>query len=345
MSETKTRSPLRISPTPFKSSFLSIPPSPFSPRTPLTPKLSLSYRTQKPVQSTSAYAPAAVEAPASPLSSVWSCHQCHHSYHLGVTRRCLEDGHNFCFGTTTIKAWRKSTNLRRVRKHRVCASEFDYSGWKAWGRWRRGGSAQKLLNQAQSGRTKKDCWNTCDYPSECRWGKKFGIHTPIETVFPTLEVEVDETMPTLTASLDRTSEGILKPGTCKAGEKSTFWGALIASAERKSGAERAGSPLAAVTEEEEELNQDEDGDVEMSNIEPSQPSPSAVDSLKALVSRKRYRRSRVSSSGKGYTNPLLSVIREEREQVRLSEHEAGEEGFAPLKRVQSRDSGYRSCSV
>ena len=25
----------------------------------------------------------------------------------------------------------------------------------------------------------KDCWNTCDYPSECRWGKQFGVHTPV----------------------------------------------------------------------------------------------------------------------------------------------------------------------
>ena len=62
-------------------------------------------------------------------------------------------------------------------------------------------------------------------------------------------------MPMLTASLDKTSEGILKPENCKAvkDEKSTFWGALIASAERrKSGAERAGSPLATVAEENEE---------------------------------------------------------------------------------------------
>lgn len=27
----------------------------------------------------------------------------------------------------------------------------------------------------------KDCWNSCDYPSECRWGKQFGVQTPKTT--------------------------------------------------------------------------------------------------------------------------------------------------------------------
>lgn len=25
----------------------------------------------------------------------------------------------------------------------------------------------------------KDCWNKCDYPSECRWGKQYGVQTPV----------------------------------------------------------------------------------------------------------------------------------------------------------------------
>lgn len=32
----------------------------------------------------------------------------------------------------------------------------------------------------------KDCWNRCDYPSECRWGKQFGVDTPLQPTFPTL---------------------------------------------------------------------------------------------------------------------------------------------------------------
>ena len=27
----------------------------------------------------------------------------------------------------------------------------------------------------------KDCWGDCDYPSQCRWGKRVGIHTPSPT--------------------------------------------------------------------------------------------------------------------------------------------------------------------
>lgn len=34
----------------------------------------------------------------------------------------------------------------------------------------------------------KDCWRACDYPSQCRWGKSVGVHTPsptpTRTVFP-----------------------------------------------------------------------------------------------------------------------------------------------------------------
>ncbi|KAF1834826.1 hypothetical protein BDW02DRAFT_568650 [Decorospora gaudefroyi] len=369
MSNTRTRSPLRISSTPFKSSFLSIPPSPFSPRTPLTPNLPLAHRTQKPVQQTqTTYL---VDAPHSPLSWVWTCHQCHHSYHLGVTRRCLEDGHKFCSGTTTIKAWRKPSNPSRVRKHRACGSEFDYSGWKAWGRWRRGG---KRLDSAG----KKDCWNTCDYPSECRWGKKFGIHTPVEAMFP--EPEVSSTMPMLTAPMNpnTTSEGILKPENCKniktdkEVEKVTFWGALLASAERrKSGGGHASSPLSTVTEEEEEeVDGDDDGDVVMSTIDPAplatsapefEPeASSAVDSLKALISRKRYRRGRSSKlvlsnnyHERKYGISMLTVHNPElgngdgEQKVPLSDADAllDLEGFEPLVRVQSRDSGYQSCSV
>jgi hypothetical protein len=33
----------------------------------------------------------------------------------------------------------------------------------------------------------KDCWNRCDYPSECRWGKRFGVDTPVQVSFPSLE--------------------------------------------------------------------------------------------------------------------------------------------------------------
>lgn len=91
-----------------------------------------------------------------------------------------------------------------VRRHKACSSEFDYQGWSAWGEWRwdeertrdivrdllsrelelddcaAGVSSfgakwvieRRLRKQAQAAGApgKKDCWNTCNYPSECRWG-------------------------------------------------------------------------------------------------------------------------------------------------------------------------------
>jgi hypothetical protein len=99
---------------------------------------------------------------------------------------------------------------KEKRRSRACGSEFDYTGWKVWSRWRKardksgeGGttglnremevdiprlsqpdkreqrtSVQSLPVDKQTGGKKKDCWETCTYPSHCRWGKAVGIHTP-----------------------------------------------------------------------------------------------------------------------------------------------------------------------
>lgn len=328
MSNYKTLSPLRISPTPFKSSLLSIPPSPFLPRTPLTPTLAFRHQAQREHQPSpkSNFQPAAY-ASTSPLAWLWTCHQCHRSYRLGVTRRCLDDGHYYCSGTSTIKAWRKPKSSRRVKKHRACASEFDYSAWKEWGRWRRGGPGNKATRStgcSVGGQARdieqgnKDCWNTCDYPSECKWGKKFGIHTPIETVFPPTETN---TLPTLTAPINTTSEGILKPENCKRikssknPERATFWAALVASVERKkSGSGRSLSPLCTATE----------------------TTDAGQNVNTALPAR--------NSDGR-----LVSGIfmpKADDNQITLSDSEASQEGFEPLSRAQSRGHrGYLSCSV
>ena len=29
----------------------------------------------------------------------------------------------------------------------------------------------------------KDCWHACDYPSECRWAKRFGLQMPTAAAF------------------------------------------------------------------------------------------------------------------------------------------------------------------
>lgn len=200
--------PLTLS-KPYKSSHLALPPSPFSPRFPISPPL-------LPPRPTLAPTPVGLiltSPPPKPLHWLWQCHLCARVYRLGTTRRCLDDGHFFCAGTTTTKRSRKSGRV--VRRHKACASEFDYGGWKAWGGWRRdcreqreaagrlgrflddgeeeevgapGGAEGVVAMMMQGGRAgargptdagAKDCWNTCDYPSECRWGKQYGVSTPV----------------------------------------------------------------------------------------------------------------------------------------------------------------------
>lgn len=79
-----------------------------------------------------------------------------------------------------------------MQKHRACRSEFDYAGWKGRGRWKRSRAysaamqAEEETTGTESGegtkkKKKKNCWTDCDYPSQCRWGKSVGIHTPSPT--------------------------------------------------------------------------------------------------------------------------------------------------------------------
>ncbi|KAK7552488.1 hypothetical protein IWX49DRAFT_630308 [Phyllosticta citricarpa] len=199
---------------PFKSSRLAIPPSPFSPRLPLTPpatppKAQLPRPSNKRALSSPSTPP-----PSAPLNWLWQCHVCYRAYPLGATRRCLDDGHYFCSGTTAVSKRKGKASSRRTKRHRACASEFDYSSWKAWGEWRRSEDALLALHRKGGGAADadddndddvdamsvdsgyvssssgdraslpsqmkaqtKDCWNTCDYPSECRWGSQYGVQS------------------------------------------------------------------------------------------------------------------------------------------------------------------------
>lgn len=94
---------------------------------------------------------------------IWSCHKCHTRYPLGATRRCLNDGHYFCGGTTVDKISGK------VKKHRACVSEFDYSGWENFGRWKRATSGQVVRSGS------KHCEDECDFPSSCHWKKQHAV--------------------------------------------------------------------------------------------------------------------------------------------------------------------------
>ncbi|GAB7323004.1 hypothetical protein MBLNU13_g05531t1 [Cladosporium sp. NU13] len=220
---------LSPTPTPFHSSHLALPPSPFTPQIPISPP---SRSPNKPTTFLSKIPLSLPPPPQEPLKWLWQCHQCARIYHLGTTRRCLDDGHYFCAGAPVTKRDRK-TGQKVTRKSRACASEFDYQGWRTWGVWRRDVEEQRAAAEALrafemeeeavesdgelrvedggGGRgdvprplfakegvqegvwfsgvwgrkseitardvmalPEKDCWGTCDYPSECRWGKQFG---------------------------------------------------------------------------------------------------------------------------------------------------------------------------
>lgn len=316
------RTTLRISPIPFKSSLLAIPPSPFSPRTPLTPvacdqKLatfssSLQNCSTSPPSGSITYA---TTPPPQPLNWQWKCHQCAQSYSLSATRRCLDDGHHFCSGTTTVKAWRDSKGKRRPKKHRACTSEFDYSGWKTWSRWRHGTLEHVAVQKkgTDKGLKLKDCWNQCSYPSECRWGKEYGVHTPVTTSFSNvkklnvlsnevLSLAVDNSIPTPIQSMEggvqsvednnNSSNRISMEGSM-AGKDESFWTALVAKVEqRKRGSAHLASPLSVVVEEgsqppsptnaslidppsNSKSRIDQDGDTIMSPIDPQSLTSSA----------------------------------------------------------------------
>ncbi|KAF2755796.1 hypothetical protein EJ05DRAFT_503246 [Pseudovirgaria hyperparasitica] len=204
----------------FKSSLLSIPPSPCSPRSPLFSKSISQPRTaslpySKPSTTTGRQdSQVDVKPPVEPLAWIWKCHMCQRQYPLGATRRCPIDGHYFCSGTTKLHAWRtqgkaKGNGKAKKHYHEACAHEFDFNGWLAYGDWRRAQKKKKTtasptnaridspMHQyftntvaaatSPAARTRagepRDCWHACNYPSECRHGPlAMAIDRPPEPV-------------------------------------------------------------------------------------------------------------------------------------------------------------------
>lgn len=162
---------------PIRPSNLRQPSGPSSPASPLTPPATRPWlhdlapsRSPSPKsQSSDSDGSSPHSAPSPPLPWVWSCHICHSNYPLGVTRRCLHDGHYLCAGNAT-----HSKRTRRVKKNKPCLSEFDYEGWSRWGRWRRN-NTQDQKHVIYRG---KDCWNHCDFPSHCMHQNVRVIETP-----------------------------------------------------------------------------------------------------------------------------------------------------------------------
>ena len=94
---------------------------------------------------------------------IWTCHKCHTRYPLGATRRCLQDGHYFCGGTTVDPISGK------VKKHRACVSEFDYTGWEDFGKWKGATNGRSIKHVANH------CQDECDFPSCCHWREQDAI--------------------------------------------------------------------------------------------------------------------------------------------------------------------------
>lgn len=182
---------------PGRSSNLTVPVSPFSPRAPLTPPPRLHLRTVLP--------PAPLpprfqgEVPPIPRSWIWKCHLCRNTYSFSVTRRCLRDGHYFC----------SVASSPTTGQPKGCQSRFDYIGWNQYNIWRR---EMKLHRRAsitltmRSGRgllgrwnhehspsragprtvidvdglnplwEERDCWVDCNFPSECHTYRAQVLH-------------------------------------------------------------------------------------------------------------------------------------------------------------------------
>ena len=159
---------LRPSFTPLEPSSLRKPSGPTSPASPISPRTPLHFPNlpsprPKPPNAFKLKRQIAIEPPPLPMPWIWSCHKCHTRYLLGVTRRCLHDGHYFCGGTTVDKFSGK------VKKHKACISEFDYSGWEDFGRWK-GATTGQIVRPGN-----KHCEDECDFPSSCHWKEQHAV--------------------------------------------------------------------------------------------------------------------------------------------------------------------------
>lgn len=73
--------------------------------------------------------------PPAPCPWLWRCHSCYTIYRLAVTRRCLDCDHTFCLGDAAASGPARGGKKRR--RGGPCKAEFDYTGWKTQGAWRR----------------------------------------------------------------------------------------------------------------------------------------------------------------------------------------------------------------
>jgi hypothetical protein len=161
-----------------------------------------------------------------------------------------------------------------IKRHKACASEFDYKAWKAFGDWRR----SCFYPPSPSKKKKKNCWNSCNYPSECRWGKQISIQPPqlsLALPAPPLQDHISRsttereptTQPATTFdSIVQSHAKEVPPVTKKV--KEDMWSVLLTSAAKR---KTSKSPLVLST-----VAEDVEGGVEMTNVKvklPVRPEP------------------------------------------------------------------------
>ena len=123
-----------------------------------------------------------------PSSWVWTCHICKHRYPLGVTRRCLYDGHVFCSGQIVEK--KVGPRKKRIRAGVPCNSEFDYVSWGVHMEWKK-----KRFPEYNTS-VKPGCMQ-CSYPNQCRYKRmeKEKLPPVIEVVHQSLSRLTDDKIP------------------------------------------------------------------------------------------------------------------------------------------------------
>lgn len=178
------------------------------------------------------------------------------------------------------------------------------------------------------GAIKKDCWNACDYPSECRWGRRVGIHSPEALEFDCQQPPAPAPDPSTEMPND-TSSTILDME-----QNQALFTTLLASAKRRKSTHPS-SPLATPPNS----TKDADGDIAMAAA-PATAGSVAMDMLKDLMGRKASRR-----EARG--GPMLTLgkcVDLEMEGIGGGNEDVNGSGcgdvdmeFAPLERVGSRN--------
>ncbi|KAL8943318.1 MAG: hypothetical protein Q9216_001161 [Gyalolechia sp. 2 TL-2023] len=165
--------------------------------------------------------------PSSPYKWMWYCHQCRTGYELGVTRRCLIDDHQLCYGQPVKRRSKKGS-----KKNRACQSEFDYAGWQSYGAWKRSQNGQDSPDEVQA---ERNCAAFCDWPSQCRWTRKQKqpIQETVTEVNPQTQEECATTASETVPQTQKSSESPISIMRTAAQRLSSQWVSLLAPIEEE----------------------------------------------------------------------------------------------------------------